>query len=87
MHQIRLQFATHGHSLLGDDKYGSPVAFGPEVDDARKRSISLHAWKLEFHHPKTGVRTGVTAPIPEHWLNTIPETLLSTALRTVESSG
>lgn len=64
MHQIRLQFASRGFPLLGDSTYGSDVRFGPMVDDERQQTIALHAREIEFFHPKTGVRTKVTAPVP-----------------------
>jgi 23S rRNA pseudouridine1911/1915/1917 synthase len=50
-HQIRLQFATRGHAILGDALYGSTIPFGEQTVDLRQRQIALHAWKLEFDHP------------------------------------
>lgn len=44
-HQIRFQFAHHGHPLLGDKKYG-----GHGVDDY---FLGLFAYQLEFIHPVT----------------------------------
>lgn len=41
-HQIRVQFASRGHSLYGDQKYGK----GP-----KNTQIALWAYKLEFKHP------------------------------------
>lgn len=40
-HQIRVQFASHGHVLYGDQRYG--------IQD--KKQICLHAYHLEFTHP------------------------------------
>lgn len=42
-HQIRVQFAHHGHILYGDQRYG--------ISD--KKQIALHAYKIEFVHPTT----------------------------------
>ena len=42
-HQIRIQFSSRGHYLLGDQRYG--------VQD--NKQISLFAYKLEFIHPVT----------------------------------
>jgi len=45
-HQIRVQFAHHGHPLLGDIKYGL----------SQKNSdffLGLYAYQLEFLHPTT----------------------------------
>ena len=43
-HQIRVQFASRGHTLLGDGKYGA---------GADKRPIGLFATRLAFLHPVT----------------------------------
>jgi len=40
-HQIRVQFASRGHSLYGDQRYG--------IQD--NKQIALWAYKLEFIHP------------------------------------
>ena len=40
-HQIRLQFSNIGHSLYGDQRYGTQD----------KKQIALWAYKLEFKHP------------------------------------
>lgn len=44
-HQIRVQFASRGHALVGDRKYGTG-------DDAG--TIGLWSESLSFIHPKTG---------------------------------
>ena len=41
-HQIRVQFASRGNSLYGDQKYGS----GPKGEQ-----IALWAYKIQFKHP------------------------------------
>lgn len=41
-HQIRLQFASIGHPLVGDSKYGK---------DNGKSNVKLWAYKLSFKHP------------------------------------
>ena len=43
-HQIRVQFASRGHSLLGDGKYGAR---------GDNRQIALFATRLAFSHPVT----------------------------------
>jgi 23S rRNA pseudouridine1911/1915/1917 synthase len=50
-HQIRLQFGSRGHAVLGDALYGSETPFGKQTVDLRKRQIALHAWRIEFDHP------------------------------------
>lgn len=58
-HQIRLQLSHRGYPVFGDFKYGSTVPF----DSA----IALHAWRLCFTHPVTGVILDLTAPYPASW--------------------
>ncbi len=41
-HQIRVQFASRGHSLNGDQKYGTR---------GRGKQLCLWAYKLSFKHP------------------------------------
>ena len=67
-HQIRLQFASRGFPILGDEQYGSETPFGPQFEDERKRAIALHAWRIEFRHPKTAKAIRVEAPFPSYWL-------------------
>ena len=66
-HQIRIQCASRGHVLLGDELYGSQVPFGPWSDDERERLIALHARSLVFRHPMTRESIAVEAPLPDHW--------------------
>ena len=42
-HQIRVQFASRGYALCGDQRYGQQD----------KKPICLYAYKLEFRHPVT----------------------------------
>ncbi len=66
-HQIRLQFASRGHSVLGDDIYGSDQSFGQDFEDARERQIALHARRLSFSHPKTRHAMDFQADLPDAW--------------------
>jgi 23S rRNA pseudouridine1911/1915/1917 synthase len=57
-HQIRVHLNSLGHPVVGDQTYGfknSPVT-APR--------LFLHAWKLKFHHPKTGKLVEFNAPLP-----------------------
>ncbi len=60
-HQIRVHLADAGHPLLGDALYGGVKKSGPLVI-ARQ---ALHAWKLEFPHPRTGKLLSFEAPPPK----------------------
>jgi RluA family pseudouridine synthase len=66
-HQIRVQCASRGHPLLGDEMYGSRVPFGPPRDDQRERLVALHARVLRFWHHAAGGYISVTAPLPAYW--------------------
>ena len=43
-HQIRVQFANSGHSICGDQKYGTR---------GRGKQICLWAYELTIYHPIT----------------------------------
>lgn len=43
-HQIRVQFSSRGHSLCGDQKYGTR---------GRGKQLALWAYSLSFTHPTT----------------------------------
>jgi 23S rRNA pseudouridine1911/1915/1917 synthase len=66
-HQIRVQTASRGHPVLGDELYGSQTPFGPPTDDQRLRPIALHARSLKVRHPMTQELVTATAPLPEPW--------------------
>ena len=44
-HQIRVQFASRGHALCGDRRYGAPSKYG--------NKLCLCATSLSFSHPTT----------------------------------
>jgi RluA family pseudouridine synthase len=66
-HQIRVQAASRGHAVLGDQQYGSDVDFGPPVEDPRERRIALHARSLSLQHPMTRQPLSIVAPPPPPW--------------------
>src|SRR3990170_8990594 len=60
-HQIRVHLAARGWPIVGDPVYGEPR--WPEVAEPALRDTlasfprqALHAWRLGFTHPITGVR-------------------------------
>jgi len=59
-HQIRVHLHHLGHAVLGDKVYASRFAknFPRQM---------LHAWKLGFHHPRTGELKNFQAPSPEYF--------------------
>jgi 23S rRNA pseudouridine1911/1915/1917 synthase len=58
-HQLRVQFAHHGHPIYGDARYGSVHTF----NDA----IALHAHALTFLHPVRYEPITLTAAVPRVW--------------------
>jgi 23S rRNA pseudouridine1911/1915/1917 synthase len=57
-HQIRVHMAAIGHPVSGDPQYGTPGEYGLERQ-------FLHAARLAFTHPVTGVEVDVSSPLPE----------------------
>ncbi|NDC63923.1 MAG: RluA family pseudouridine synthase [Planctomycetia bacterium] len=71
MHQLRLQAASRGLPVAGDELYGAAAArldAGRALaDDPRSRPIALHAWRIAFADPDTGREATVEAPLPAGW--------------------
>ena len=57
MHQIRVHLATKGWPILGDATYG--------VRFAGLDRQALHASRVAFRHPASGMTIDVTAPVPQ----------------------
>ena len=55
-HQIRVHLAGLGCPVIGDAMYGS------KADPAGR--LGLHAWRLAFDHPSTGVRVELESSLP-----------------------
>jgi len=66
-HQIRVQCATRGHPVLGDELYGSTERFGPWSDDQRERLIALHARSLQLWQHASRQYISVVAELPPYW--------------------
>ncbi len=67
MHQIRLQFSSRGHPILGDMLYGSNIEWLGSTLGDRESPIALHARKIVFRDPKNGESISVQAPYPMGW--------------------
>lgn len=60
-HQIRVHLAAQGHPLWGDPLYSEAL---PNIIGQ-----ALHAWRLEFTHPRNGKRQTITCPMPQAMLD------------------
>jgi 23S rRNA pseudouridine1911/1915/1917 synthase len=58
-HQIRVQLAERGYSIIGDRKYGNRVPFAS--------GIALHAARLVVEHPTRDERLTIMCPPPASW--------------------
>jgi 23S rRNA pseudouridine1911/1915/1917 synthase len=68
-HQVRVHLAALGHPIVGDATYGGERS--ASVGDPRRRQAvraigrpALHARRLAFDHPRTGLRVAFEAPWP-----------------------
>jgi len=67
-HQIRVHLTNEGHPIAGDAKYGDfalnrRLARG-EAAPVRFERMFLHARRLRFTHPATGLTIELSAPLP-----------------------
>jgi len=70
-HQIRAHLASLGHPVAGDRLYGAPakVAGRPPLE-----RFFLHAHRIRFEQPSTGVPVTVESPLPaelEAWVGSL----------------
>lgn len=56
-HQIRVHFSHIGHPLVGDYLYGTE-------NEAEMRRHALHAGRIDFIHPSSGMPVTLSAPPP-----------------------
>lgn len=65
-HQIRVQLATGGNTILGDRRYGS----SGRKEIGSPRDLHLHARAIVVPHPESGERLEFSASLPEHMRET-----------------
>lgn len=69
-HQIRVHFAHRRHPLLGDPVYGGRLAIPAGASEALAEALrtfrrqALHAARLAFAHPVSGMPMAFEAPLP-----------------------
>ncbi|MDI6894905.1 MAG: RluA family pseudouridine synthase [Bacillota bacterium] len=61
-HQVRVHMAHLGHPVLGDRLYGGQRACPAHLP--LPAGQALHAWRLQFRHPRTGDPVDLTADPP-----------------------
>jgi 23S rRNA pseudouridine1911/1915/1917 synthase len=62
---VRVHFEHLGHPVVGDATYGArPNRRLAELTGFSAERQMLHAWKLSFRHPCTGVKAAFEAPWP-----------------------
>ena len=65
-HQIRAHAAHLGFPVVGDHRYGgaAPTSEAMADEDEHER-LCLHAWTLDFRHPRSGAPLHFEAPLPD----------------------
>lgn len=63
-HQIRVHLAHLGFPILGDEKYGD-FAINRVLRKEGLKRMALHAWRMAFRHPLSGIPLELKAPLPE----------------------
>jgi 23S rRNA pseudouridine1911/1915/1917 synthase len=78
-HQIRVHLHHKGAPIVGDPIYGRPAK-----QPALPTRLMLHAWRLAFNHPVSGLPMHFEAPIPSEftpWTSQVNLTGITTHLR------
>lgn len=66
-HQLRVHMNAIGHPIVGDGKYGGPVAF---LTGGVSRKMHLHARQIRIDHPDGG-KIDVSAELPVHFAESL----------------
>lgn len=64
-HQIRAHAASLGCPVVGDHRYGRDPAASEAPPETEHDRLCLHAWTLEFAHPRTGEPLRFESPLPD----------------------
>lgn len=85
MHQIRIQAASRGYPILGDQLYCSTTPVDAQNREKMLHFMALHSLRIEFRHPQTAKLTAATAPLPETWTS-LDKCLLAAAQQCIQAS-
>ena len=67
-HQIRVHLSSLGFPLIGDTLYGGVSSLQRGAKKKHKQQpLMLHAYRVEFIHPVTGVKIVIKTDIPERF--------------------
>ena len=69
-HQIRVHMAAVGHPCVGDTFYGADPTQAERLGLTRQW---LHAVRLGFAHPRTGMPMSVSSTYPDDLANALEE--------------
>ena len=70
-HQIRVHMAHLGHSLLGDEVYGTSKTRFERLHPGLFDGQMLHAKRLSFIHPKTEEKMELECDLPKNFLRSL----------------
>ncbi len=62
-HQLRVQAASRGHPVAGDERYGDFAWNRRITAEAGLKRMFLHAYRIELRHPVTGHLLKLEAPL------------------------
>ncbi|HEY0202231.1 MAG TPA: RluA family pseudouridine synthase, partial [Burkholderiaceae bacterium] len=72
-HQIRVHLASRGHPIAGDDKYGD-FELNRLLQKQGLKRMFLHAWRLQFTHPRSSERIELRSTLPPELQAFLPPT-------------
>jgi 23S rRNA pseudouridine1911/1915/1917 synthase len=75
-HQIRVHLSYLKHPIVADDMYGGKLVYQWQLEDSEPviqepviNRVALHAFSIEFKHPRTDKMVKFEAPLPEDMQN------------------